>query len=204
MPTGSIKVNAAFNGFEVPTNIDISDELQISASQSIPAAKTGTLTTRTDDNTGTITGQSGHGITTGSTFDIFWTNADGSVGCQRNAVAGTVSGTSIPFDTGVGDNLPAQDSAVTITPQTTITGISFAANSLSMLLATCQGPFSLQFKGSSTVHDTFRGKARAAYFWYSGCQYANPMAGDTVDTILISNGDSAAAKDFKLIAALTS
>lgn len=204
MPTGSIKVNASFGGFEVPSTVEIDQEMQVNLSQSIAAAKTGTLTTRTDDNTGTITGQSGHGITTASVFDAFWTNADGSVGCQRNIVAGTVSGTSIPFDSGIGDNMPAQDTALTICPQTSITGVSFEGDNVKMLLATCQGRFSLQLKEGSTVHATYRGSARSPFFWYDGAPFTNPIAGDLIDTILISNGDSSGAKDFKLVAALTS
>jgi hypothetical protein len=79
----------------------------------LTAAKTGTLTTRTDANTGTITGQSAHGIATGDTFDIYWTG-----GVQYNVTAGTVSGTSIPFDLGIGDDLPIATTSLIICKQT--------------------------------------------------------------------------------------
>ncbi len=81
-------------------------------SESIPAAKTGTLTTRTDNDTGTLTMSSGHGITTGAKIDIYWTG-----GRRYNVTVGTVSTNSVPFDLGSGDNLPTNNTAVTVMVQ---------------------------------------------------------------------------------------
>jgi hypothetical protein len=79
----------------------------------LPAAKAGTLTTRTDNTTGTITGASGHGIVTADRIDLYWPG-----GQRRNVLVGTVAGTSIPFSGGTGDNLPAASTAVTfVKPQ---------------------------------------------------------------------------------------
>ena len=81
-------------------------------SEEIPAAKTGTLTTRTDNDTGTLTMSASHGITTGAKIDIYWTG-----GRRYNVTAGTVSGNSVPFDLGSGDNLPTNNTAVTVMVQ---------------------------------------------------------------------------------------
>lgn len=76
----------------------------------VPAGKAGTLTTRTDNETGTLTLEANHGITTGSTIDLYW---DG--GARYTITVGTVSGTSVPIgadNSGEGDNLPTQDTEV--------------------------------------------------------------------------------------------
>lgn len=77
------------------------------------AAEAGSLTTRTDADTGEITMSSAeHTITTGATVDIYW---DGGV--QYGATVGTVSGTAVPIDTGSGDDLPDADTDVTVVVQ---------------------------------------------------------------------------------------
>ncbi len=78
------------------------------ASHTVPAAKPGVLTTRTDNNTGTFTMTAGHGFITNDVCDIFWS------GGSRRGMTGTVTVNSIVFDGGSGDNLPAQDTAVTV------------------------------------------------------------------------------------------
>jgi hypothetical protein len=79
----------------------------------IPAAVTGTLTVRTDANTGSLTMAGGHGIVTGARLDIYWTAA-GVSKCQRGVTAGVVAGNVVPIDLGVGDDLPAAASAVIV------------------------------------------------------------------------------------------
>lgn len=83
---------------------------QVAPSGGVPAAASGTLTTRTDNETGTITGTTGHGITTGAVIDIFW---DG--GARFGVLVGTVSGNSIPIgadNSGTGSNLPTASTVV--------------------------------------------------------------------------------------------
>src|SRR5688572_5549257 len=71
-------------------------------------AKIGSLSTRTDANTGVLTMNSGHGITTGQRLDLYW-----SGGQRRGMVVGTVSVDSVPIDLGAGTDLPAQGTAIT-------------------------------------------------------------------------------------------
>lgn len=73
--------------------------------------ETGTLTTRTDDNTGIVTIDNAlHAIETSAAVEVTW--AGGSRGAM---VVGTVAGVSVPIDAGVGDVLPAQGTEVTVT-----------------------------------------------------------------------------------------
>lgn len=81
---------------------------KVSSSPAVPAAKVGTLSTRTDSDTGTLTMGAGHGFTTGVVIDIFW-----SGGSRYGVTVGTVAGDSVPIDGGTGDNLPTATTAIT-------------------------------------------------------------------------------------------
>ena len=75
---------------------------------SVPAAYTGTLTTRGSSTAGTLTmDSSGHGITDATIFAIFWN------GGSCYATAASPSGTSVPFTTGVGTALPVNNTLIT-------------------------------------------------------------------------------------------
>lgn len=87
----------------------------IGLEDTLPVAISGTLSTRTDADTGTLTLESGHGITDAEVVDVYW---DGGV--QYGATVGTVSGTSVPIDSGSGDDLPTQDTAITAVVQKSI------------------------------------------------------------------------------------
>ena len=76
------------------------------------AAQTGTLTTRTDDDTGVATLSTGHGIETADVVDVYWS------GGVRYGMDATVATNAITVDGGAGDALPVQDTAVTVVVQT--------------------------------------------------------------------------------------
>jgi len=61
----------------------------------------GTLSTRTDNDTGIITVEAGHGITTSFTIDLYWASGKR----YGMTVTGTAS-TTVSLDGGTGDNLP--------------------------------------------------------------------------------------------------
>lgn len=71
-------------------------------------AKSGSLTTRTNNSDGTLTMSTGHGITTGARLDLYW-----ATGSRRGITVGTVSGNSVPISSGTGDNLPTAATAIT-------------------------------------------------------------------------------------------
>jgi hypothetical protein len=108
--TYSVSVSGA--GLSIQSSIIRTGSAGISLFETLPAAKAGTLSTRTDNDTGTLTLGTGHGITDGDVVDIYW---DGGV--QHGAIVGTVAGNSVPFDGGTGDNLPDQGTAITVMKQ---------------------------------------------------------------------------------------
>lgn len=82
----------------------------------IPIAHAGVLTTRTDNETGSITMDAGgHGITTGQIIDLYW-----ATGARYAILVGTVSGTTVPIgadNSGNGNNLPTAATAVVVAPR---------------------------------------------------------------------------------------
>jgi len=121
------------------------------------AAKSGTLTTRTDDDTGVATLATGHAITTGMVVDVYWT------GGVRYGMDATVSGLAVTVDGGAGDNLPAQDDPVTVVEQIEINPLNLDGDNAQMVAvmyrnpasATAKAHIDLQDSGSATIaeHD---------------------------------------------------
>lgn len=130
MPSMVINQTITLNSVAYTTTRTVTNAQELlTGPTAVAAAFTGTLTTRTDNTTGTLTmGSSGHGITTSAIFDLYW-----SGGSQYNITAGTVSGTSIPFSLGSGDNLPTAASTISATVRTANT-TSITGNNVTGLL----------------------------------------------------------------------
>ena len=92
----------------------------------VAAAKTGSLTTRTDDNTGVATLSTGHGILTNDVVDVYWS------GGIRFGMVATVSGNAVSLEGGAGDNLPAQDTVCTVVKETAIE-VNFDGDTLEII-----------------------------------------------------------------------
>jgi hypothetical protein len=128
MPTLNYSVAVSGLGGNIAQNIPRSADGGSIREVSLPVGKAGTLTTRTDVNTGQITMASGgHGITTGANVDIYW---DGGV--QYNATVGTVVGTTVPFDGGEGDDLPTNGTDVVVSVRQLIS-LDLDGDSLTLL-----------------------------------------------------------------------
>lgn len=89
-------------------------DTKIDTEISLPAGKSGTLTTRTDANTGVVTVASGHGIVDTDTVDVYW-----ATGRRYNVDVTAVTSTTISIDLGSGDDLPSANEAVVICKQVT-------------------------------------------------------------------------------------
>ncbi len=177
----------------------------------LPVAKIGELTTRTDSNTGTLTMETGHGITTAAKLDVYWlddVDLGATAGSRRTVTVGTVSGNSVPIDLGAGDNLPPLNTAVTaMVPVATglvadftdvtafgmsIIGISDASRCTVSLGA--QGTAYVE-GGSIILNGPDWGNTAA---WANEKFGTTPLAAGSVDTLLVSHGDSANAGTFRL------
>ncbi len=75
----------------------------------------GTLSTRTDDDTGIVTIASGHGVTTNDTIDVLW-----AAGKIYGMTVSASDSTTVTLDGGDGDALPVANASVSIRLSTKI------------------------------------------------------------------------------------
>jgi len=156
----------------------------------LPAAKTGVLTTRTDDDEGVITLTAGHGFSTG-TYDIYWLN-----GC-RYGVTLTIStnAATISGSTGDGDVLPAADTAVTVAAPQSETFSVPASGAQTILVYAPAGKLRVSFRTSVpalvfTVNH--KGTEPKTYFWGAANGGASPLGSNAIATVFVSNGSTTA------------
>ena len=172
----------------------------IALEDTLNAAKAGVLTTRTDDNTGTLTMTTGHGITTGQIVDIFW-----SGGVQRTVTVGTVSVDSVPFDLGIGDNLPIAMTAVTVCVQKAINlaidgdNADFVAVILETVDKSLRTAANVQFlDAAADVIAEIDLVTNVPQVWDIEGGSANPFTGDPITNLKATQGNSTSTETYTL------
>jgi len=167
----------------------------------LPVGKAGTLSTRTDADTGEVTLSGGHGITTGMLVDVHWVG-----GVRYGITAGTVAGNVVPIDAGAGDDLPAQATAVVMTPVVQING-DIGGDELSILVFEVAYPPN----STATAHLDFQDAdddsiaeidavANEPQSWDVDAGSDNPFTGDPITKIMASNGSATQEGVLTLIA----
>jgi hypothetical protein len=159
---------------------------ETNATATLAAGSAGTLTTRTDDNTGEVTLSAGHGQTSG-TYDVFW-----SGGCRRG-MTGTVTVNALALDLGAGDVLPADETAVVVDKQEVL---DFDSLNTSIVLAAVsqQRRASVEFQEEAGTAILSLDLGRAGvdgepFLWADDTHVANPF-GAVISKIAVSNGSS--------------
>lgn len=160
----------------------------------LAAAKTGALTTRTSDTVGELTMDSGHGITTGARLDIYW-DVGGVKGARRGVTVGTVATNAVPFSLGAGDNLPADESDVTAQVPAE-EAFLVTGDNVQYIFAKSTRRACVVFTDASNaelhaIEAELDGASGGGYQWFTGNGLTNPLAGDAVAKVYLSNGDSA-------------
>jgi len=191
MPTSQITISGDVGGAPMNTNISRTADGQISHEVQVPAAKTGTLTTRTTDTTGTLTMQTGHGFVQNDKIDLYWTG-----GRRYNVVVGTVAGDSVPISGGSGDILPAQGTAVTAMKQVTI-DTDFDGAKLEIIGANCAARGRIGFFEATVEEVSVDLAANEAWLWWKGGSGANPLASTVVSSMGVTQAGTTTAT-FKL------
>lgn len=116
MPQATYSISLSVGGVTIqPPPIVRTFDHPNSYEATLPAGKAGTLTTRTDADTGEATLGSGHGITTGMIVDVYW-----SGGRRYGMTVGTVASLVVPLDGGTGDAFPIATTALVVTPHVNI------------------------------------------------------------------------------------
>ena len=166
----------------------------------------GVLTTRTGDDSGTITmDDGGHTITTAQIVDIYWVES-GVEGLRRVQTVGTVSGTSVPISvSGEGDVLPSATTAVTVA-----TRVPFTANidGDELGLISIQHKFTDANDVSKSYVDLLDAGAATIYesklhgfilrVWDITGGDTNDFTGNAITNGIVSNGSSANGGTLKM------
>lgn len=152
----------------------------------VAPAKNGTLTSRTDANTGILTMAGGHGITTGAKLDVYF-----SGGMRRQMTVGTVTVNVVPIDLGSGDDLPLVNGVITamipVSTEFRVDGSDCVA-----IGATASKRAQVVLATVSNAEETalLVATKNIAAMWDSGDGSANPITGDVITQAFITHEDS--------------
>jgi len=178
-------------GEQQSLNVDVAAVLDPPAK--IPAAKSGSLTTRTDADTGVATMSAGHGIVTGDRIDVYWTEA-GVAGCRRG-MAATVATNAVTIDGGAGDNLPTQGTTVILAVaqefNLELTGDDVIGLSV---YTEKRGAFVFTDNADALIYGKHLPRDGQVWGWDNGSGETNPVAGGAIGKVYLSHSDTTASR----------
>lgn len=156
-------------------------------------AKAGTLTARTDLDTGEMT-IVGHGMTAGQKVDVFW---DG--GRRYGMTVGTIAGNVVPIDGGAGDDLPALTTDLTAMVPASFDCENLTGNRVVGIVGIGNGARGfvrlVHTDGSEIVRYEFT-PDQTGDGWPAGSA-TNPAAGKTIDKVTFSQADANSAREMR-------
>ena len=184
MPTLTENLSTSIGGVSIAGQISRTANGQIGEQVNLAAAKAGTLTTRTDNDTGVVTLSTGHGIITADVVDVYWP------GGVHYGMTATVATNAVTVDGGLGDNLPLVNTAVTLCKQSVI-DVDFVGDDTLIAAASGNRVCHLHFKQNDNTSILAIALAQSEFWeWHSAGAVANPFAGVSVGKIAVSNGDA--------------
>lgn len=154
------------------------------ATPTVPGAKTGTLTTRTDNDTGVATMTAGHGFATNDKIDLFW-----ATGSRRNMTA-TVSVNAVTLDGGSGDNLPTANTPVTAMKPHVVDFVVEGDDLVGLGVSSPQRGWIVVVDDAAAETKVWRFDAAGGFPWGTGIGFANPLAGATTATVKFSHAST--------------
>lgn len=182
MPSATLNTDAAIAGIAFSTTISRSAEGSIAHEVTAAAGIAGTLSTRTDDNTGIVTMASGHGVTDANTVDLYWTG-----GVRYGMTVTAYDATTVTVDLGAGDNLPVVDTTLVLGVQMSV-DTDVDGDLFSIIAATAAARAHLEFRTSGASLASVEIAASEIFSWDSASGTANPFTGDPIDAIRVSSG----------------
>lgn len=158
----------------------------------VPAATAGTLTTRTDANTGVITLPGGHGLTSG-TFDVFWS------GGSRRGMTCTITVNAMAIDGGSGTDLPATTTAMGVMKPVSQAVELNGDNAVAVAVYGARGGYVayLDAEGADIKAYGPLDTPNGGDGWVTGDGGTNPLAEAEVASITFSHGYSGAAAEMR-------
>ncbi len=195
--TMTASLGASVGGRSFSTNLSVTGDNRHPSSPTVGVAEAGTLTTRTDANTGIITMTSGgHTIATADIVDVYWTLL-GVDYQRRHMTVGTVATTSVPIDGGAGDDLPATTTALTIKKEVKEGELALDGDDvvgIAMKAPSYRGQITIrQSDGTEILSKNLA--AGAAFIWSDTSGETNPVAGSTIGNVTFTQAGTSASQE---------
>ncbi len=190
-----ISTQASIAGISVQASNTTTGNAQESYEATLAKAYSGTLGTRTDNDTGVVTLAEGHGVVTGKVV-VSWTET--GVRKTRYDVDAVVTANDVAIDAGDGDNLPAEDSTVSVAVQEDLAA-AFDGDDLAAIVAKSTKDATLVFYDSGgAVLDEVQLYAGGAFVWQTGMGTTTPITGNAVANVVVGSRDTTATATFQL------
>jgi hypothetical protein len=201
MPVATYGITLQIGGISIQKTIGRQASGDATAEVDLLPGAAGELTTRTDDDTGTVTMDAAeHGIETGDVVDVYW-----SGGRRFGVTVGTVAGTAVPIDAGAGDNLPITTTEIVVVKQQqvniTIDGDNSSIVALSLEPvdpnSTLPGHVDLQDATSASI-ETINITANAPLVYDVAALSSNPFTGNVITKALATIGSATEGAKLKI------
>lgn len=195
MPTLKLTKSGTLAGESFALVTEITEDGSLVKTPTIAAAKSGQLTTRTNDTSGTLTMAGGHGITTGARLDLYWTG-----GCRRGILVGTVATNSVPISGGAGDNLPVNLTNITAQVPQEEEFLVSGDNVVALILtANARAQITLTDSSDVEILSYEVPSANKAYDWNNVSGGSNPVASDDIAKAYFSQAGTSGTCDAKAL-----
>jgi hypothetical protein len=192
MPTASIQYTVNMGGLSIQGQQTDTAESAIPLEVTLAAGKAGTLTTRTDNDTGVATLSTGHGIISTDVVDVYW--ADG----LRRGMVATVSTNAVTIDGGAGDVLPSSTTAVVLCKQVEAV-FSVSGSLIKSFAVGANQRCSVDLQNSSDVSQiAYEVIANTVQSWSESGGLSSPFTGMTITQAKLSNSSSSATCQLKM------
>ncbi len=158
----------------------------VKVTPTVAAAPAGTLTTRTDANTGVATMESGHGILTADVVDVFWS------GGSRTGMTATVASLAVTVDGGSGDDLPVLTTALRVKVPESVAFVVTGDNVTRLVINADVTGYVTIYDNAGTPVAVLAAEVGAndAYMWSASTGVTNPLASDVTTTARFSHGET--------------
>lgn len=187
MATGTITYTITCAGLTLSGTLTRTAEGSKAETITVPAGVAGAMTASSAGVDGMATG---HGFVTSDIIDLHWDDpSTGARKSRRGLTVDTDAASTITFDddpAAEGDALPAEDVAVVVSARTTISCL-FDGDLVDLLVAVSSRDGVADFRDSGGSELVLTLTGTEPYMWAVDGGVTNPVAGDDIISIIVSN-----------------
>lgn len=188
MSTARIQISFSIAGITSTATVIREEEAVELHGLLLPAGKSGELTTRTDDNTGVLTVESGHGITTADVVTVFW-----SGGYRAGMEVTATTATTISIDLGAGSILPIATTDVVVSVEVE-SAMLLTGDDIQVIYFNCANRVVVDVRDDAAASILYRDIAsRESWSWIVDTGVTNPFATEDIGQLRSANGGTTEA-----------